>query len=243
VTGDDETLGEFFDRDDQRRKGGIRFGNWWQAEDDPGFQHDLCWSSLTHELYTISRVEILQTGLFKLRPRPPGRTVTVLAVVPDLHEVQAILAGWRDHENEYGSLEWVKQQVGCPRPAEIFDTALGAGQRRVCRGWYERLLHFEEPAVDVAVGPGGVALCRPEGHRERSEAFFPWRDVAGISAGPWRWPHHHHLFPPPAAGHCYVGVEAGGEDHILLVPNSGPHALTRRIRQVCEPWWPAGDAG
>jgi hypothetical protein len=238
----EQRLGAFFDDDENRRGQGIRFGNWWQAEDDPGVLHDLFWSSMTGELYTMSYVEILHPPRYSPRLRPPPRTVTVLATIEDLHEVQEKLAGWKDHENTYGSLEWVREQVGCPRPAEFFDPALGDGQRRVCRGWYERLLHFEQPGVDVAAGPHGVALCRPEEFGERREAYFPWREVTDITAGPWRWPHHHHLFPPPAAGHCYLGVEAAGEDHILLVPNSGPNMLTRRIRQVCHPWCPDGGA-
>jgi len=233
-----QTLRAFFDANGDRRGEGIRFGGWWQAEDSPEIQHDLCWVPATGELYTLSYVEYLRPSARSIVVHRPTRMVTVLAVIHDLHEVQAKLAGWKDHENEYGSLEWVRQQVGNPRPPEFFDRDLGLQQRRVCRGWYELLLHFEQPAVDVAVGHWGLALCRPSDSGEQSEAFFPWKDLDDLSAGPWRWPHHHHLFPPPAAGHCYLGIEAFGEDHILLVPNSGPNMLTRRINTVCQPWWP-----
>jgi hypothetical protein len=235
----EESLGEFFEADERRRGEGLRFGDWWQAEDAPGIYHDLCWATRTGEVYTLSYVEILHAGLRWYPLRPPTRTVAVLAVVPELHDLQAKLAGWKDHENTYASLEWVKEQLGHPRRAEFFDAALGEGQRRVCRGWYERRLHFEQPGVDLAAGPGGIALCRPEGASERPDVFFRWQDVDDIVAGPWRWPHHHHRFPPPAAAHCYLSIETADECHVLLVPGSGQNMLTNRVRTVCEPWLPA----
>jgi len=207
--------------DDRRQGEGFRFGKRWQAEDAPGIFYDLCWAPATGELYAMSYIDVLGIHRWTVVTwlRPP-QTVTVLTIVHDLSDLQAMLAGWKDREEEYGSLEWVKQQVGCARPTEFFAADLGEGQRRVCRGWYEKLLHFEQPGIDVAAGPRGVALCRPEEWCEGEGEFFAWREVVDITAGPWRWPHRHHLFPPPAAGHCYLNVEAGDEDHILLVPGA-----------------------
>ncbi|MDP9074820.1 MAG: hypothetical protein M3N98_11730 [Actinomycetota bacterium] len=238
-----QPLRSFLAHDERRRREGVSFGDRWQAEDRPGAFNELAWLPGTGELYTCSLAGSAHYRWTRL-DHPAANVVTVLAVIPSLRQVRRLLAGWQNHALDYGNLDWVMAALGKPRRRENFGPDLGIGQRRLCRGWQLRLAHVEGPAVDVAVGSGGVALCQVDPNGEGRELYAPWSQVAELTAGPWRWPEHHHHLAPPAAPYCYLYLHIVDEQHprVLVVPGAGPNMLNRRVDDVCATWWlGAGD--
>ena len=85
-------------------------GLWWRQEQaDP--LHRAAWVCETGELYLV-RLGPLEEG---------GGAVEVLSTVPSEEQLEELLAGWREHCGERGSLAWLRRRVlrrsGTDRPA------------------------------------------------------------------------------------------------------------------------------
>ncbi len=75
-------------------------GLWWR-DGEGGALHRAAWIEETGELYLV-------------RLGPPaegGGAVEVLARVDDPRRLQRILAGWREHCGEPGSLQWLRMRA------------------------------------------------------------------------------------------------------------------------------------
>jgi hypothetical protein len=107
---------EFYSADERRRQSDeVEFGtNWFDAK---GSRYELSWVRDTGELYTM--LELLPEvdswtpfGDAEVEQMPVDRVlVIVVGYIPELEQVEAILAGWPEHMAQPDGISWVAEQL------------------------------------------------------------------------------------------------------------------------------------
>jgi hypothetical protein len=109
---------EFYDADPRRRESDeTEFGREWSNQ---GVRTELSWVALTGELYAMAEpagsVEMDPLGDTRVDELPTELvTVEILGVIPELDEVERILAGWQDEMNKPNSIQWVRDRLRATR--------------------------------------------------------------------------------------------------------------------------------
>ncbi len=107
---------QFYSADERRRRSAeIEFGNNWF--DAKGNRYELSWVEDTGELYAM--LELVPEadswtpfGDIEVENLPVDRlVVTLIATIPTLAEVEAILEGWADQMDQPDSVAWVAERL------------------------------------------------------------------------------------------------------------------------------------
>ena len=119
------TLNEFFEDERRRESPEKLFGMSWRSGEDDDSVYSIFWLAETGELCALEApatglrigggvTNIFTSPLLWARPQAPSAeslTVTVLGVFEDEAELDALLAGWEDHEGGLDGLGWIKESI------------------------------------------------------------------------------------------------------------------------------------
>ena len=119
------TLEAFFEDERRRESPERRFGAGWRSAEDGGSVYSIFWLAETGELCALEAPatdikvggglsNIVTSPLLWANTQPPADAslfVSVLDVIEDESELDALLAGWERHENEPDGLEWLKESI------------------------------------------------------------------------------------------------------------------------------------
>ena len=97
----------------------------WRSGEDDGSVYTIFWLAATGELCALEAPatdvkvggglsNIFTSPLLWANTQPPADAsliVFVLGVIEDEDELDALLAGWEDHENDPDGLEWIEGSI------------------------------------------------------------------------------------------------------------------------------------
>ena len=119
------TLKAFFEDERRRESPEKRFGTRWRSLDDEDAVYSIFWLAATGELCALEApatdvkvggglTNIFTSPLLWANTQPPADAsllVYVLGVIEDEAELDELLAGWEDHEDEPDGLAWIEESI------------------------------------------------------------------------------------------------------------------------------------